>query len=758
METEARSLEASSGLSVRFMRELQPKVLVPSTTAGLVNGVLVIMIMVSFAALIFSGDLSDYVSRGIGLALYGALAIALVTALTSSFPGTVACPQDSPAAILAVVAGAIAGALAPSATLEATFNTVVAAIALTSLLAGALCLALGRFGLGGLVRYIPYPVIGGFLAGTGCLLIAGSMGLLTGVPLSLSSLASLFQADLWARWLPALIFAIALLAIMRRYSHYLIMPGLFLGAVGLFYLVLWLTGTSVDQAGAQEWLLGPFPEGALWRPLTPSALGAVNWGAILRQAGNIGTILVISIVSLLLNTTGLELTVRRDMDLNRELQSAGWANLLAGLGGGLTGYHALSLSALGHRMGTASRLVGLLVALLCGGMLLFGAPLLSLFPKPVIGGLLLFLGLAFVVEWVYDAWFKLPRAEYAIVLLIMITMPTVGILAGVGLGLVLALILFAVNYSRISVVKHTLSGSNYRSNVDRPRSYRQILRRKGDWLCILELQGFIFFGTANDLLDRVRQRIRDLELPVPRFVVLDFREVLGLDASAVLSFAKMTQLAHRYNIVLVFCHLPTEVRRRLEREVLTDEDRSVWHTEADLDHGVEWCEEQMLSILETERTPGEDSVQPGALTPIRTLVPGLEKYLERKQFKADTLLIGHGAAPQGLYFIVSGQVTAQLPCADGQMVRLRKMGPGSVVGEMGLYRDSEATASVLANEPSTADFLSAANLLRMEEEAPEVAVALHRYVALLLSERLEYANSTLQALLVEPVPFSVARS
>jgi SulP family sulfate permease len=523
---------------------------------------------------------------------------------------------------------------------------------------------------------------------------------------------------------------------------------MFLGAVGVFYIVLWLTGTSVAQAGAQGWLLGPFPEGALWQPLTPSALGAVRWPAIVGQAGNIGTILIISVVSLLLNSSGLELTVRRDVDLNRELQSAGWANLLASLGGGLTGYHALSLSALGHRMGTHSRLVGLLVALLNGVMLVFGAPLLSLFPKPVAGGLLLFLGLAFVVEWVYDAWFKLPRIEYAIVILIMITMPTVGILPGVGLGLIFAVILFAISYSRISVVKHVLSGSNYRSNVDRPRSYRQILHRNGHWLCILELQGFIFFGTANDLLDRVRQRLQDLELPSPCFVVLDFRKVMGLDASAVLSFAKMKQLAQRYNAVLVFSHLSAEIRRRLAREVLTDEDKSVWHTEADLDHGVEWCEEQMLSIFETERTPGEDSVQPESFTSIRTLVPGLEKYLEHKEFEADTVMIGQGDAPRGLYFIVSGQVTAQLEGEDEQIVRLRKMGPGSVVGEMGLYRDSEASASVLVNEPSTADFLSVADLLRMEEEDPEIAVALHRYVALLLSDRLAYANSTLQALLV----------
>jgi SulP family sulfate permease len=214
----------------------------------------------------------------------------------------------------------------------------------------------------------------------------------------------------------------------------------------------------------------------------------------------------------------------------------------------------------------------------------------------------------------------------------------------------------------------------------------------------------------------------------------------------------MKQLAHRYNVVLVFSHLSAGVRRRLAKEVLADEDRSVWHTEADLDHAVEWCEEQMFGILETEWKPGEEPVLPESLTPIRTLVPELENYLERKELKADTVLIEYGDAPRGLYFVVSGQVTAQLDCEDAQCVRLRKMGPGSVLGEMGLYRDREAIASVVVNQPSTVDFLSAADLLRLEEENPRTAAALHRYVALLLSDRLAYANETVQALLTGAVP------
>jgi SulP family sulfate permease len=108
-----------------------------------------------------------------------------------------------------------------------------------------------------------------------------------------------------------------------------------------------------------------------------------------------------------------------------------------------------------------------------------------------------------------------------------------------------------MSHDRISVVKHIWSEHNYRSNVDRRRSYRRILRRKWHWFCILEPQGSFFLGTANDPLERVRQWIRDLERPSIRLVVLDFWQTTGLDASAMLSFADVKQLTHPYNMLLV---------------------------------------------------------------------------------------------------------------------------------------------------------------------------------------------------------------
>ena len=467
------------------------------------------------------------------------------------------------------MATSIAARLAVSATMENVFATFVITVMLTSVLTGFLFLLLGQFKLGGLVRYIPYPVFGGFLAGTGWLLVQGGMGLVADTTLTISQLPALFKPDTLLMWGPSVLFAILLTLILRRHSHFLIVPAALLLASGLFYLVLWLAGLSITEAATQGWLLGTFPAGRLWQPLSLTALQQVEWRAVVGQAGNIGTIMLISVISLLLNASGLEVTAQKDIDLNRELKAAGIANCIAGLGGSAAGYHALSLSSLGLRLGANSRLIGLTVAVVNGVMLFFGAKILAYFPKPVLGGLIIFMGLGFLIEWLYDGWTKLAKADYVIVWLILVVMTVVGVLEGVGLGLVLAVILFVINYSRIDVVKNTFSRTTYHSHVIRPRLYQQLLSQKGEWVYILKLQGFIFFGTANKLLEQIRQRLHAPGKPAPHFIVLDFRHVLGLDASAELTLVKLKQLAQAQNIGLVFTHLSSKMQQRLEKGVFT---------------------------------------------------------------------------------------------------------------------------------------------------------------------------------------------
>jgi SulP family sulfate permease len=257
-----------------LLSHFQPQKLFSGLTAGLIVGITDVSVEISLAALIFSGVLAPYVANGIGFVLFGAFTILLLGAITSSIPGTMTIPQDTPAAILALIATGVVGNMSATATLDETFTTAVAAIILTSLLAGLIFILFGRFKLSGFARFIPYPVVGGFLAGTGWLLAKGAFSVMTDMPLTLANFSSLFRTEVLVHWLPGLIFALALLLILRRSSHFLIIPGMLALGIGLFYIALTLAGVSISQAAELGWLLGPFKQKALFQPLTPSSR---NW-------------------------------------------------------------------------------------------------------------------------------------------------------------------------------------------------------------------------------------------------------------------------------------------------------------------------------------------------------------------------------------------------------------------------------------------------------------------------------------------------
>ncbi len=145
--------------------DLRRAPLLPSLVSGTIVALMTSVISVSFAALIFGGELADGVPYGISLCLLSAVVLGGGAALFSSFPGNITIPQDRIAPILALMAAAIAARLHGQVPPDDIARTVLAAIALASLLTGLAFYLLGRFRLGDLIRFIPYPVVGDFLAG-----------------------------------------------------------------------------------------------------------------------------------------------------------------------------------------------------------------------------------------------------------------------------------------------------------------------------------------------------------------------------------------------------------------------------------------------------------------------------------------------------------------------------------------------------------------------------------------------------------------
>lgn len=726
-------------------RNFHPSVLLPSFTAGLINAIIMISIEISFAALIFSGDLEHFIPRGIGILLLGTSIVCIIIALLSSLPSMISVPQDTPAAFMALVGAGIAATLKGQDP-ELIYSTVVGAIIFASLLTAALFLTLGWFKASAFVRYIPYPVVGGFLAGTGYLLSKGAFGVMVDLPLTLANLPQFFTPDILWRWLPGVLFGLTLLLMQRRYNHFLVTPGAVIAAITFFYLYLFLAGISIEQAGADGWLLGPFPAGGLFKPFTLENLSMVQWNVIFGHFGTFATLLGLSMISLLLNASGLEVIYKQDIDLDRELIAAGSATLIGGFLGCIVSYQALGFSAMANRLGARSRLTGIFAGLFCGLALVFGASALSFFPKPVLGGMLFLLGISFLADWLVDSFKSLPRIDYILIWSMLIIIITIGFLQAIGAGIVIAALLFVISYGNMGVIKTALSGDSYHSQVGRPKRHEKALTEKGAQIHILRLQGYIFFGSIQRVLQNVRQRMSVKELQPLKYIVLDFKRVKRLDSSTVFGFTRLKQLTEANNIAMTWTNLPDEVRRQLEHALLENQDYT-FSIQPTLDYGVEWCENKLLAKeLEENKLDFVDSV----LSHMSRSFPGLERvkqYMEQESIQAGEYLIRQGEASNDMFFIESGLVTVEFEASNGEKTRLRSVQGGATVGEISLYLGGLRSASVKAEQPSVVYRLTARTLRKIQNEDAVLAALLHEWLAHLLAERLADNNRMIESLL-----------
>ena len=122
-----------------------------------------------------------------------------------------------------------------------------------------------------------------------------------------------------------------------------------------------------------------------------------------------------------------------------------------------------------------------------------------LFPRAILGGVLMYLGGSFLVEWLYDAYFKIPKLDYLVVVLILLVIAAFGLLWGMAVGILVSILLFVLKYSQILVIRQEFPGNVFRSSTDRSVAENLLLRELGDRVLVFRLQGYIFFGTGFQL-------------------------------------------------------------------------------------------------------------------------------------------------------------------------------------------------------------------------------------------------------------------
>ena len=709
--------------------------------AGAICSILSVAYCLSYATLIFAGPLKHLLSYGIAISFLSAVVGGSIVALRSSVPFAVAGPDSSISVVLAALVATVVQRLVANGSSE-LLEPAIVTLSLATAATGLLLCVLGFTHAGRAIRFVPYPVIGGFLGATGWLLITGAIQVVSDrrpTPFNIDEFIDLAVA---AKVGAAAAVAVALYVLQRRSKSPFILPGVLLAGFSVSHLIVLASGSTLAAAQADGWMMRPLPAAGLSLPWKPGAFDGLSWAALPSLAGDLLAVMFVTIINFLLNTTGVEIATRTEAKVERDLKVLGLANLAAAALGGYVSCTSLSRSILVHKTGATGRLCGLTVAAISAAMLIADPAFLGYVPKFLLGGLLVFLGFGLVYQWLVQSSRQLLPLEYLSLLAIAGLIIFWGFIAGVLIGIAIGCATFALSASRVNVIKFGFDGSELRSSLDRGPDELAILAAHGREIQGVALQSYLFFGSANRLYQYVKELLG--KHAACRFLIFDFRRVTGIDSSATHSFAQIKQAATEANARVVIVNLAPDLQRSFRNAGFISDDIIIG---SDLDRALEFCEQQ---IIEARRAEGGESRSLRAWLSEALgnpeLADRLVQYCRRLEVQAGDVIARQDEAAASMHFILDGRVGIIVDLAEGRTVRVRSLGPLTTVGEMGLITRRPRSATIQAETASILYELDADAFANIKREQPALSQAILGYVIAVMTERLSFANRAIGVL------------
>jgi sulfate permease, SulP family len=363
-------------------------------------------------------------------------------------------------------------------------------------------------------------------------------------------------------------------------------------------------------------------------------------------------------------------------------------------------------------------------------------------PKFVLGGLLIYLAADTLHKWIVESRRRLSIPEYLSLLAIIVIIVQWGFIAGILIGVVIGCATFALSAARIDSVKYNFDGTEYRSSLDRSRDDQAVLSAHGGNIQGLNLQSYLFFGSANRLYQHVKALLA--RHPECRFLVFDFKLVTGIDSSAAYSFAQIKRTALDRGVKLLLVHLPPATEKALRSSEFISNEVSIV---AELDHALEECENQIIAQhqgLEQEEASLRDWF---------TQIMGNERdalalmhHCARLEVEAGETIVRAGDAADSMHFILDGRVGIMVPAGEDRTTRVRSLGRYTTIGEMGLVSHAPRSATIKAEIASVLYVLNAEQFEAIKADDPALSHKLLTYFVSVMAERLSFANRTIAVL------------
>jgi SulP family sulfate permease len=379
----------------------------------------------------------------------------------------------------------------------------------------------------------------------------------------------------------------------------------------------------------------------------------------------------------------------------------------------------------------------------------FVSEIVSVVPTFVATGLLLFIGLVMLDAWLIGSWKRMmPIDRFTVVGIVGLT-AAFGILPAVAIGLLIALLSFALGFIRLPVICAVSDGSAIRSVVDRSQHETEILSERSDAIQVLKLQGALFFGSVDSLKD-VITRLLD-RVPNTAFLILDASEVNTIDSAACAAFDKLHFLTANRGVALIITRLKPGQRAVFEKWGTHLDDDLRGDCEAitaypTLDRALEDCEDLVLErSLGLDRQWRVEDVL-SRLGDGHPRVPDLVALLSPVHLVDGERLIRKGETDGDIFILESGRLVVRLVTPEGDTLRVRAMAPGSLVGESAHILGTPRNADVVAEGPVTAWRLGVQALADMETNDRDLAALTFAILAHALALKVAQTNDIISGL------------
>jgi len=699
---------------------------------GIATSVIALPLAIAFGVVAFAPLGESYIAQGALTGLYGVIVAGILTSIFGGTPGQIAVPT---APMSVMVTSIIATLLKDPEIMAMGDNQIMIILLLVSItifFAGLLQLTMGAVGGGKLIKFIPYPVIAGFMNGIAIIIFLGQLRPLLGVGKDVEFMAILsgtvaVKFDVLIVGLSAIVAMLAAKRFIKAAPSSLI--GLLCGVAVYFAIGRWFN-PALLQLENNPLIIGAIPN------TFPTPKQVMNLLSLSGQFpfDKLGlliipaiTLSVLASIDTLLTSVVTDMVTKSKHNSTKELFGQGVGNIATACFGGLPVAGSTLATMVNVNAGARTALAGIVNSVTVLLVVMFLGGLVQWIPMSVLAGILLITSVGMIeLESINLSLKKSALGNLFVIISVTIITVAIDLIVAVLIGLVITAFLFIKEQIGKNIVRRTYTGNFIRSKKIRNREAMNILSEKGELIKIYELSGSLFFGTCDKLLAELEGNLDSFA------IILDLKRVHTIDLTGAQLLKQIVErIREKGNYFLVSYLTPDGDQENAHLYKLMEDVGVISAIGADFifhdtDHAQEWAEDTLIQRELAAVTVKRQKVALKNFGVFKDLseeqLDIIRTHMHSQHFKAKDVVFKEGDDGDKIYFLLSGAVSILAKLSgNSHKRRLATFGEGVFFGDMAILEGKPRSATVRADSETETLFMTVDEFNLLVKNKPNLA-------------------------------------